>query len=207
MVTKKRLKSGPMSEWHGFESGPTAQEVTEEHGIFSFKPAQDMREVVLEGTGQAVRDTHLITNEAAARLDEWGQRAPLWALRLERLRLVAMFEQELELECGVRGIILGAAGGESLAVLCEGEGLDGEQDKERVLAQRGNKGPLIELQAYGDGVTAEALAQGTAPGIDGFRGMVEATGLACGGASGLETESRFGIGPVDADECSKWLVW
>jgi hypothetical protein len=118
-----------------------------------------------------------------------------------------MFEQELELEFGVRGIIFGAAGGESLAVPCEGEGIDGEQDEELVFAQRGNHGPLIELQAYGDGVTAEALAQGSDPGIDCFRGMVEATGLACGGVSGLETESMFGIGPVDADECSKWLVW
>ena len=207
MVTKKRLKSGPMGEWHGREGGPAAQEVTEDHGIFLFKPAQDMREGVLEGPGQAVRETHLLTNEAAAGLDELGQRAHLGALRLERWQLVAMFEQELELAGGVRGIILGTAGGESLAVPCEGEGIDGEQDEELVCAQRGNTGPLIELQADGDGVTAEALAQGTDPGIDCFRGMVEAPGLACGGARGLETESMCGIGPIAADECSKWLVW
>ena len=93
MVTTKRLQSGTMGAWHGREGGPAAQHVPEDHGIFLFKPAQDRREGVLEGTGQAVRETHLLTNEAAAGLDELGQRAPLWALRLERLQRVAMFEQ------------------------------------------------------------------------------------------------------------------
>jgi len=158
MVTKKRLKSGTLGEGHGLEDGPAAQEVTAEHGSFLFKPAQDMRDVGLEGPGQAVRETHLRTTEAAAGLDELRQRAHLWALRLERLQRVAMCEQELEWEGGVRGSILRAAGGESLAVPGEGERMDGEQDEARVLAQRGNTGPLMELQAYGDGVTAEALA-------------------------------------------------
>jgi len=206
MVTQQRRKSGTMGEWHGREGGPAAQAVTEAPGLFSCTPAQDMREGVLEGPGQAGRETPRITNEAAAGRDALGQRAPLWALRLARLPLGALGAPELEVACGVRGIILGAAGGERLAVPCAGAGSDGAQDEDRVWAQRGNPGPLSELQAYGAGVTAAALAQGPAPGIDGFRGRVEATGLAYGGASGLETERLLGLGPVDADECSTWLV-
>jgi hypothetical protein len=205
MVTHKGRKRGTAGEWHGLEGRPAPPEVTADPRLFRLQPAQDMREVVLEGTGQAVRHTPLSTNAAAGR-DELCQRTPLRALRLERCQLVAMVEQELELACGVRGIILGAAGGESLAVAREGQGMDGAQDEDLVCAQRGDHGLLVELKASGDGVTAAALAPGTDPGIDRCRGRVEATGLACGGASGWEAERMCGIGPVDADEGSAWLV-
>ena len=174
VVTKKGLKRGTAGELHGLEGGPATQEVAADNGIFLRKPAQHVREVVLEGTGQTVRHTHLIADEAAGR-DALFQRAHLRTLRLERFQLVAMLEQELELACSVRGIILGAAGGASREIPREGERIDGEQDKELVGTQRGDNRPPVERKTYGNGVAAEALTQGTDPGVDCFRGMVEDT--------------------------------
>jgi hypothetical protein len=207
MVTEKGLKRRTAGELHGLQSGPATQEGAEDHGIFILKPAPHVREGVLEGAGQAVRHAHLIADEAAAGRDELCARAPLRALGLKRLQLVTMFQEALELECGVRGIVLGAAGSESLTVPRQGKGVEREQDEEVVLAQRGDKGSFVALKAHGDGMAAEALAQGTDPGVDRFRGMVEDTGLACGGASGLEAEIMCGIGPVDPNKGRKCVVW
>src|SRR5262249_21705189 len=136
MIPEEGVEGGTAGELHRLEGGPATQEVAEDTGIFLLKPVQHVRAGVLEGTGQTVRHAHRIADEAAAGLDAWFKRTQLWALRLERLQLVAMCEQEREWEFGVRGIILGAAGGESLAVPREGEGIDGAQDEARVFAQR-----------------------------------------------------------------------
>jgi hypothetical protein len=146
-------------------------------------------------------------DEAAAGLDELFERAHRRALGLKRFQLVTRFQEALELECGVRGIVLGAAGSASLTVPRQGKGGERDQDEEVVLAQRGDNGAFVELKAHGDRMAAEALAQGTDPGVDRFRGRVEDTGLACGGARGLEAESMCGIGPVDPNKGRTCVVW
>jgi hypothetical protein len=88
------------------------------------------------------------------------------------LQLIAVGEQEFELEFGISGVILRVAGGEGLAVPGEGEGIDREQDEELVLAQRGDKGPLVEFQAHGDRLASKALAKGADPLVDGFGSVV-----------------------------------
>jgi hypothetical protein len=75
MVTEKGLQRGTTGELHGLEGGPAPQEIAEDHGVFILQPAQHVREVVFEGTGQAVRHAHLIADEAAVSLDELCQRA------------------------------------------------------------------------------------------------------------------------------------
>jgi hypothetical protein len=75
------------------------------------------------------------------------------------------------------------------------------------LTQRGDHGSCVELKAHGDEMAAEALAQGTDPGVDRFRGVVEDMGLTCGGARGLEAEIMFDVGPVDPNKGCKGVVW
>ena len=54
MVPEEGFKSGTTGKLHGLQGRPAIQEVAEDRGVFVLKPVQHVREIVLEGTGQAI---------------------------------------------------------------------------------------------------------------------------------------------------------
>ena len=134
MGTKEALKGGAPRELGGFEGGPAAEEVAKDGGVFLLKPLQDMGEVVFEGTGQAIRATDFVADQAPTVFDELCQGAHRRALGGERRELVAVCEQQLDLELGIGGVIFGPAGGKRFAVLRQGERIDGKEHEEIILA-------------------------------------------------------------------------
>ena len=111
VVAEEGLKGGAARELGRFEGGPAAQKVTENVGIFVLKPLQHLREIVFQRTGETVRNAHFIPDHATTMCDELFEGAHGGALRIERLQLVPMREEQLELQCGVGGIVFGPAGG------------------------------------------------------------------------------------------------
>jgi hypothetical protein len=201
--TEEAFHSGAACELHGFEGGPAAEEVAKEHGIFLWKPLQDLWEVVFEGTGQAVGQTDFVADQATAVLDELRQGAHGGALGAERGELVAVFEEDLDLEFGIGGVIFGPARGKRFAVPGHGERIDGEEHEEIIVAQRGHDGSFLEFQAHRDGLSVEARAEGLDPGVNLFRTMFEAQKLTLCSASGLEADIVFRISPVEANKGRK----
>ena len=118
---------------------------------------QHVRERVLEGTGQAVGDPHCVTDHAATVFDELCEGAHGGALRLERLQLVAMGEQQCELEGGVRGVVFGPAGREGFAIPRQRQRIDGEEDQKVILAQGGDQGAFVEFEADGHGLAVNRV--------------------------------------------------
>ena len=151
-------------------------------------------------SGNSVGDADAVVDQATAVIDEATQSAHRGALGLEAGELVGMAEEQLEDELGVGGVVLGAAGGEGLAVSSHGGGLDGEEDEKVVLEQGGDDGALAELQGDGDGRTTEALSELVGPGANSGRSMRK------NGAHGLvdsrddEADVVLLVGPVDADK-------
>src|SRR5205814_525807 len=142
---------------------PPLDERDEDVGLFVAKPVENLREIGLECVGQPVRETHAILNEVAPGLDETPERAHVRALATQASELLGMAAQELERDSGVGRIVLGPAGREGAAVLGEGAWVDGKDDEEVVLEEGGDDGALRQLEAHGDGATAETLAQGAVP--------------------------------------------
>ena len=134
MGTEEGLQGGATRELCGFEGGPAAQEVAKECRIFLSKPLQDMREVVFEGTGQAIRQTDFVADEAPAVFDELRQGAHCRALGGEGGEPVAVFEEEFDLEFGIGGVVFGPAGSKRFTVLGQGERIDGKEHEEIILA-------------------------------------------------------------------------
>ena len=132
-----------------------------------------MGEVVFEGTGQAIRQTDFVADQAPAVFNELRQGAHRRALGGEGRELVTVFEQELDLEFGIGGVIFGPARGKRFAVLGHGERMDGKEHEEIIVAQRGHDGPFIEFQAHRDRLAVEARAQGLDPRIDRLRAVFE----------------------------------
>ena len=128
MRTEEGSESGPASELHRLEGRPATQEVAEDRGVFLLKPVQDMREIVLERTGQAIGDPDFVTDHTAAVFDELGERPPCWALWRERVELVAMGQQQCELEGGIGGVIFSPAGGEGFTIPRQRQRIDRKQD-------------------------------------------------------------------------------
>jgi hypothetical protein len=158
---------------------------------------------VFQGTGEAISDTHVVAHEAVAMVDELLKGRQFGALRGKRVKLVAMGEQELEPEFGVRGVVLGVAGRDSFARPREGEWVDGKEHEAVILPQRGDEGALVEFETDGNGLLLESRAPGARPRSAGVWLVFEDTELTCLGASGLQADMVFGISPVDADEGRK----
>src|SRR5262249_38122865 len=102
VIAKEGLQDGPPGQLCRFEGGPAAQKVTENTGVFILKPVQHLWEIVLQGTGEAVRDPHFIPDHPAPVFDELGERAHGRTLGLKWLQLVAMGEEEFKLEFSIR---------------------------------------------------------------------------------------------------------
>jgi hypothetical protein len=113
-------------------------------------------------------ETHFVAAQTAAMVNELFEGTHRGALGVEGLEFVAMLEQELKLEFGVSGIVLGVAGREGFAVLGQGQRIDGEQDKKVVLTQGVDERAFIEFEAHGNGASFEPLSYDTCPLINGF---------------------------------------
>ena len=142
MRTEEGFEGGTARALHRLEGRPATQEVAEDRGVFLLKPVQHVREIVLEGTGEAVGDPHFVADHAAPVFDELGEGAHGGALRLERLQLVAMGEQQFELECGVCGVVFGPAGREGFAIPRQRQRIDREEDQKVILCARRRPGGL-----------------------------------------------------------------
>ena len=157
--TEEGFQGGTARELRRFEGRPATQEVAKDRGVFLLKPVQHVRERVLQGTGEAVGDPHFVADHAATVFDELCEGAHRGALRLERLQLVAMGEQQFELECGIGGVVFGPAGGEGFAIPRQRQGIDGKEHQKVIRAQGGDNGAFVEFQADGNGLAVEPRAQ------------------------------------------------
>ena len=155
VVAKEGLQGGPPGELGRFEGGPTAQKVTENVRILVLKPVQHVGARVLERPGEAMGDPHCIPDDAATVFDKLCEGTHGRTLRLQRLQRVAMGEEQCELECGIGGVIFGAAGRKGLTLPRQCQRIDGKEDEKVIRAQGGNHGPFGEFEADGNKSTAE----------------------------------------------------
>jgi hypothetical protein len=118
MSLEKTLQGGAACAWCGCEGWPLGEKLAEDGGVVVVKSWQDMRNVVFQGTGETSRGAHVVATEAAAGFAEWCAGTPRGALGLQGRELIAMREQECELELGIRGVVLGVAGCEGFTVPC-----------------------------------------------------------------------------------------
>jgi hypothetical protein len=205
MVAEEAFQGRASRQLYGLEGRPWGEAVAEDGGIFVVEPLPHMRTVVFQGTAKAMRDAHFVSDQAAAMCHEWFEGAPGRTLGLKRRELIAMLEQEFKEAFGVRGVILGLAGGEGLAIPRQHEGIDGKEHQEIIRAQRRDDGALIEFKTDGTRLPGEPRAQGAHPRIDGVGPVCEAAELACRGARHLHTNIVCGISPVEPDEGCKLL--
>jgi hypothetical protein len=203
MGAEEVLTGGATRELHGFESGPWGEEVAENAGVFIVEPLEDMGEVVFSGTGEAIGETHVVADQAAAMFDEWFAGTHRGALGGEGLALVARLEQELKLEFGVSGIVLGVAARDGFAVLGQGQRIDGEPDQKFILTQGIDERACIAFEAHGNGASFEPLAYETCPLINGFWCVLEHHELPFVVVDGLSAAIVFRVGPIDANEGGK----
>ena len=206
MLAEEGREGGTARALRRLEGWPATQEVAEDRGVFLLKPVQHVREIVLEGTGQAVGAPDFVADHAATVFDELGEGAHRGALWLERLQLVAMGQQQFELEFGIRGVVFGPARCEGFAIPRQRQRIDRKEDEKVILAQGRDHGPFGEFEADGHGLAFEPRTQRGDPRINGLRGVSELKALTFCGASGLETNIMFGICPVDPNKGSKGVV-
>jgi hypothetical protein len=196
--TEKALQGGATRELDGLQGRPAAEEVAKERRIFVLEPLQDVGEVVFERTRQAMREPDVVADEAPAVCDALRQGAHLGALRDKGEEFVAVFEQELDLEFGIGGVIFGPARGTRFAVLGHGERIDGKEHEESIVLQRRHHGAFLAFQADGHRLAVEPRAQGADPRVAHFRTVCETQQLPARSTGDLSADIVFGIRPVKA---------
>ncbi len=172
------LQGGATRELCGFEGVPAAEDVAKDHRLFLLKPLQDMREGVLQRTGQAMRETDCVADQATAVFDELFQGPHSGAWGGERGARVTVFEEKRNLEFGIGGVVCGPARGQCVAVPGQGERIDGKKHEEILWAQCGHTGPCMQRKAHSDEWSVEPRAQGVDPRLDRFRAVREDQQLA-----------------------------
>jgi hypothetical protein len=142
-------QGGATGERHGFEAGPLGQKVAADARVLRVTRLWDVREVVLQGPGEALGAAHVVAHEAAARCDAWCKGTQGRTLRGEGWQCVARRAQAREREFGGSGVGLGMAEREGFARPSEGEGIDGETPEAVIRALRGDAGVCVELETDG----------------------------------------------------------
>jgi hypothetical protein len=206
VVAEEGLKGRAPCELCRFEGRPATQKVTKDRGVFILKPLQHVRKIIFQGTRETIGDPHAVVDHTAAVFDALCQGAHRGALWLERLQLIAMGQQQFELECGICGVVFGPAGGKGFTIPCQCQRIDGKEHQKVIRAQGGDNGPFVELEAYRNGVAIAPRAQRADPRVDGLGRVWEDEALSFGGACGLQADIMFALGPVETDEGRKFLV-
>jgi hypothetical protein len=114
----------------GVEGRPWGEAVTDARGVVVVTPWQGVREGVLQRSGEAVGQAHVVADPTAALCDAWRERTPPGALGEERLQRVPRRAQARERQCRGRGGVCRRPGSDGVAVLGQGNRLDGEQHPE-----------------------------------------------------------------------------
>ena len=207
MGVEETLQRSAARQLSGFEGWPWGEKVTKERGVFVLKPVQDVRAGVFQRPGAAGGGAHCVADPTATMCDKWLKRTQRGALGGEGLEFVAMLQQELKLQCSVRGGVLRMAGREGFAVFGQGAGIDREQDEECLFTPGVDERTFVEFKAHRDGAAGEPLLEGTCPRVDGLWLVVELTALAGGRANGWYADIVFGISPIKAHEGRKFFLW
>jgi hypothetical protein len=135
VVTEAGLKGGASRELDRFEGRPAAQKVTEKRGIFVLQPLQPLRAIVVQRPGEAVGHPYFIPDHATPMFDKLFESAQGGAVRMERLQLVPMREQQFELECSVGGIVFGPAGRQGLTIPRQRQRMERAENEQVIRAQ------------------------------------------------------------------------
>ena len=207
MGVEEALQRSAARQRSGFEGGPLGAKVTAERGVFVVKPFQDVREVVFQRPGEAVSPAHCVADQTATMFDEWLKRTQRGALGGEGLEFVAMLQQELQLQCSVRGVVFRMAGGEGFAVFGQGARMDREQHEECILTQGVDERTFVEFKAHRDGAACEPLLEGTCPRVDGLWFVVELTAFAGGRVNGVSADVVLSSSPINAHKGRKCFLW
>jgi hypothetical protein len=186
--------------------GAAAQEGAKDRGLCLVTPLPDLREGVFERAGEAMRQADCGADQATAGLDEVRPGTPRGAVWGERGERVPVCEEECALECGRGGGLLGPAGGKRCTVRGQGKRLNGQEHEEILVAERGNHGPFMQLQAHSHRLSVAPRPQGAAPRSDRFRAVLEDEKLAFRRAGGLYAALVCSIRPVKANEGGKILL-
>src|SRR5262249_50457614 len=125
-------EGGAACQLGGFAGRPLRADIAAGGGVVVVAPWQDVRAAVRQGTGQAVRGAPVVTDQTAALCDQWCEGPHRRAWGREGLEFIARLAPELTRACRGRGIVRGVAGREGVAVLGQGQRMDGAPDEARL---------------------------------------------------------------------------
>jgi hypothetical protein len=185
VCTEAVRKGGTTRALRRFARRPAAPEVTKDARIFLLQPLQNVWEVVLKRTGQALGAPDFVADQATAVFDELRSGAHRGALGREWGELGAVCEEKFDWELGLGGVVLSPARGKRCTVLGQGERMDGKEHEEIIVAQCGDHGPFMQLKTHSNGFSVEPRAQGLDPRVERFRAVLEDQKLSSLRASSL----------------------
>jgi len=185
VLANEGLQGRAAGQLGSLQGWPAAENITKHDRVFVLQPLERLRERVFQGAREPMGDPPCVSNHAPAVCNELCQGTHDGALWSEGLQRVAVSAEQCELQCGIGGVILCAAGGKRFAVPCEGQGVDGKEHEAVVCAQGKDAGAFVEFEADGDRLSLASLLQGTHPGLNGFWCVVETAVLSLFGARSL----------------------
>jgi hypothetical protein len=151
VVAEEGLTSGAARALGRCEGGPATQKVTENVRVCILQPVQHLREIVLQRTGEVVRNPHFIPDHAPTMCDELCEGAHGRALRIEWLQFIPMRAQQCELQFGVAGSSFARLGVKASRYRAKVSGWIGKRTRKSYWRRAKTRGPLFSSRQRATG--------------------------------------------------------
>src|SRR5262249_44478646 len=147
------IKLLELSRWgalYRLESGPALEKITGLQAVEFSHPIEGLGEIKLQVTGQLMGELGLQIHQLPAMLDPQGELAAQRIVWHPGLKLLSVFDQQVQQQGGIVGIIFGPTGKKGLSVAGQRLGIDGVEPEKVIVHQGGHHGSpaLLEGQGY-----------------------------------------------------------
>ena len=149
-------------------------------------------------------DAGAVSDNPPAVLDQILQGSGLLRIRQPGLETITVVNEQLDGILGVSRVVFSTRRRECLAVVSQGRRVDGIEDEEVVIDEGKDERAATLLKADSHFSSAEAKAHGSGPLLEGLWGVIDDRELFLTRSSIDQAEVVFLVGPIEADESSKF---
>ena len=199
MVVVELLQLSRSGFLHGWQRGPALEEITGLQAVEGAGPVESLREIEFQVTAQLVGQGRPQIHQLAAMLDPQGQLPAQDVVGHPGSELLPVFDQQIQQQGRIVGIILGSTGGKGFPVTGQRLGVNRIEPQKVIVHQGRDHRAAALLQGNGDQALGETLPQLSDPGLQLLRTLSDNRRMRLGGIGGSPAHHMLLIGPVETD--------
>jgi hypothetical protein len=196
MLAVEGLQLSGLGLLHSLQSGPALEEITGLAAVKFPSPVEGLGEIELQVTAQLVGQGRPEIHQVAAMLDPQGQLPAQGIVGYPGRELLPVFDQQIQQQGRIVGIILGPTTGKRFPVAGQRLGINRVKSQKVIVHQGRDHGPPALFQGDGYQALRETLPQLSYPSVELLGAVADDRRLHLSRIGGSPAEGMLLIGPV-----------